>query len=221
MDMPLAPRRRQENDPATAYHGLGVGTQRTHAVQFYEDDQFLIASVGDFLASGLAIGQRVLAVATAMHGASLRAHLERRGFDVERAMLRGQLTIADADEVLATFMADALPERRRFRTAMARLFRTMDARTGHRSVRVFGEMVDVLCRKGNVTGAIRLEELWNELAGKECFSLLCAYSMSSFSDEDHAKSVAMICGEHAHVIPTEHYMQVESDARLREVAMLQ
>ena len=45
--------------------------------------------------------------------------------------------------------------------------------------------------------------------------------MSSFVDEDHAKSVATICGEHAHVIPTEHYMQVESDARLREVAWLQ
>jgi signal transduction histidine kinase len=214
-------RRRHENELTGAYQTLGIGTQRTHAVQFYEDDLFLVATVVDFLATGLAIGQPVLAVTTAAHREALRTHLEQRGFDVERALVRGQLTLADADELLATFMVDARPDADRFRAELGRIFRGIFASHGQRTVRVFGEMVDVLCRAGNVEGAIQLEALWNELGQDECFSLLCAYSMASFGDDSHARSVASICREHAHVIPTERYTLAGDDVRLREIAMLQ
>ena len=219
MSQPI--RKSYESGLTEAYESLGIGTRQTHAVQFYEDDRFLVASVGDFLATGLAVGQPVLAVTTETHRKALCAQLEQRGFDVERAMVRGQLILADAGELLATFMRGNVPDALRFHDALARVFRGIEARPIHRSVRVFGEMVDVLCRAGNVEGAIRLEALWNELARTESFSLLCAYSMATFSDGAHSSSVASICGQHAHVIPTERYTQVEEDARLREIAMLQ
>jgi signal transduction histidine kinase len=219
--MSLASRRSHESELTGAYRNLGIGTQRTHAVQFYEDDRFLVASVGDFLATGLAIGQRVLAVVTPGHRQALRLHLEERGFDVERAMVRGQLTLADAHELLAQFMAGRLPDEQRFQAAIGRLFRGIERFPSRRAVRVFGEMVDVLCRSGNVEGAIRLEALWNELAGRESFSLLCAYSMATFGGGTHTSTVASICGAHAHVIPTERYMKADEGARLREIALLQ
>jgi signal transduction histidine kinase len=221
MEMPQPERLGRETDVTSAYQSLGIGTHRTHAVQFYEDERFFAASVGDFLATGLAIGQKVLAVTTAAHRDVLRAHLSRRGFDVERAMLRGQLTLADADELLATFMVDGLPDARRCRAAITRVLGAVGAAPGHTAVRVFGEMVDVLSRAGNVAGAIRLEALWNELARTEHFSLLCAYAMTSFRDGGDAASVEAICGEHVHVIPTERYTQVAADARTREIALLQ
>jgi signal transduction histidine kinase len=221
MEMPHAHRESHESEITGTYQGLGIGAQRTHAVQFYEDDLFLIASVGQFLATGLAVGQPVLAVTTAAHREALRTQLEQRGFDVERAMLRGRLALLDADELLAAFMVEDRPDAQRFHHALDRVFRGMDARPAHRTVRVFGEMVDVLCRMGNVEGALRLEALWNDLARAECFSLLCAYSMTHFRDDAHTASVASICDAHAHVIPTERYMQVEDDARLREIALLQ
>jgi signal transduction histidine kinase len=203
------------------YAGIGVGVHETHAVQFYEDDDFLVGAVGDFLASGLAIGQPVIAVATREHRDRIRQHLESRGFNVDRAALRGQLTLADADQLLATFMDGSMPNAERCRASVGAILRDHHRDAAGVTVRVYGEMVDVLCRRGNVAGALRLEELWNELASAHRFSLLCGYSMRSFSDETHAKSFASVCDRHAHVIPTERYMSASEGGRLREIAVLQ
>jgi signal transduction histidine kinase len=207
--------------PAGTSGSAHLGTDRTHAVQFYEDDDFIVASVGDFLGSGLAIGQDVVVVATAAHNDALRAHLQRRGFNVERAMLRGQLLMADAHETLATFMVGDRPDAGRFLDTIESLLGSRGQSVHHPNVRVFGEMVDILSRAGNHDGAVALEWLWNEAARKHHFSLLCAYSMRSFVTDAHASSVASICDAHAHVIPTERYTLVDGDARLREIARLQ
>jgi signal transduction histidine kinase len=208
------------NTPVDAYESMGIGTKRTHACQFYEDDAFLLASAGEFLARGLAAGQAVVAVATAPHRAAFHAHLESRGFDVDRATARGQLALVDADALLGMFMDGEHPQPSRFRSTVGALL-LGPARGPHTPVRVFGEMVDVLCRNGNVEGALELEALWNDLARKHRFSLLCGYSMRSFSDGAHGSSVSRICDAHAHVLPTESYLQADEDARLREITLLQ
>jgi len=214
-------RQAHDHELASAYEQLGVGTQCTHAVQFYEDDRFLVASIGDFLATGLAVGQRVLAVATASHRQALRTHLEQRGFDVDRALVRGQLTLVDAEQLLKMFMVGARPDTVLFHAALGRVFRGLEMPGTPHTVRVFGEMVDVLCRSGNVAGAMELESLWNELARTEKFSLLCAYSLANFREATDTSHVASICGQHAHVFPTEHYTQKAVDDRHREIALLQ
>jgi signal transduction histidine kinase len=89
------------------------------------------------------------------------------------------------------------------------------------TVRVYGEMVNVLCQQDNVAGAIQLEDLWNELASEYRFSLLCGYSMHSFPDKEDAATFASVCDRHAHVIPTERFMSMADSARLREIAELQ
>src|SRR2546423_5657729 len=104
--------------PADAYDAIGIGTRRTHACQFYEDDAFLLASAGDFLARGLAAGQAVVAVATAPHRAAFHAHFESRGFDVARATARGQLAPVGAGELLALFMEGHRPHPSRFRSTV-------------------------------------------------------------------------------------------------------
>ena len=55
----------------------------------------------------------------------------------------------------------------------------LDDLTGSGPVHAFGEMVALLWDEGNVTAAIELESLWNDLAEHRTFSLYCAYSMSS------------------------------------------
>jgi signal transduction histidine kinase len=198
-----------------------LGTGATHAVQFYEDDDFLVASVGDFLGSGLAVGQEVVVVATAPHRAALQTHLVERGFDVERAMLYGQLAMVDAHELLATFMVGDRPDAGRFLASLDELFHGRGQSRQIPTVRVFGEMVDVLSRAGNHEGAVALEWLWNELARTYRFSLLCAYSLRTFGNDEHTSNVASICEAHAHVIPTERYTMVDDATRLRDIALLQ
>jgi signal transduction histidine kinase len=190
-------------------------------VQFYEDDDFLVASVGDFLGNGLAIGQDVVVVATAPHRAALHAHLEERGFDVERALLHGQLAVVDAHELLSTFMIGDRPDAGRFLASLDTLLHTRGKSLEMPTVRVFGEMVDVLSRAGNHDGAVALEWLWNELARTYRFSLLCAYSLRTFGNDEHTSNVASICEAHAHVIPTERYTMVDDATRLRDIALLQ
>ncbi len=64
----------------------------------------------------------------------------------------------------------------------------------------FGEMVALLCSANQFAQAIALEELWNELAAVQAFSLFCAYPMSLFkTDADAAARFMKICAQHSHV----------------------
>jgi signal transduction histidine kinase len=210
-------RRRTEQARELVGHG--------HSVQFYEDDRFLMETVVDFFAVGLVDGLGAVAIATREHLAAITHGLHEKGFDVERTCTNGQLTLLDAEELLASFMTGPLPDAARFRRAMDGVLgshaRFGDASRERRPVLAFGEMCDFLSREGNLDGAIRLEELWNELAETYTFSLLCAYSLNAFSEDTHDAALRAICNQHAHVLPTERYMRVDDSARLREIALLQ
>jgi hypothetical protein len=67
-------------------------------------------------------------------------------------------------------------------------------------IRAYGEMVDVLWKDGKPDAAIRLEMLWNRLAAKYGFALLCGYAMGSFYKQ--TKRFEDVCRQHAHIVPT-------------------
>jgi signal transduction histidine kinase len=203
------------------YESLGIGNGPTHAVQFYDDDDFLVACVGDFLAAGMAVGQPVVAVTTEAHRLGITDRLTERGFDVKRAAQRGLLVLVDAEALLLSFMEHGRPNAELCRAAVGGVLGAYQKRIPRVRVRVFGEMVDLLCRAGNIEGALALEGMWNEFAQTYSFSLLCGYSMRTFGSESDKTSVASICDRHAHVIPTESYLEVELGSRMREIALLQ
>ncbi len=96
------------------------------------------------------------------------------------------------------------------------------AAEGGRRVRAFGEMVALLWTEGNQAAAIRLEELWNELAQTRTFCLYCAYCLDSFGDTAHTAPFTHICTQHSRVIPAESYAALsDPDERLREITLLQ
>jgi PAS domain S-box-containing protein len=96
------------------------------------------------------------------------------------------------------------------------------SRSEHPCVAIFGEMVVLLWAEGNQAAAIRLAELWNDLAKVQWFTLRCAYPMKGFSRQEHGEPFLKICAAHSHVIPEESYMTLrEDDDRLRSIAALQ
>jgi PAS domain S-box-containing protein len=193
-----------------------------HRVQFYDDESFLSAAVTDFIANGLEGGEPVVVIATEAHRQAFRAALGSMGVEVEGAEASGALTLCDARSTLDTFMVGGMPDWDRFRLHVGSVLEKSLQRADATRVRAYGEMVDLLWREGNAQAAIRLEELWNDLAGLKPFSLLCAYVMGNFFREAHAGDLEQICAAHAHVFPTETYQQSgDSDGRLREVARLQ
>jgi hypothetical protein len=62
-------------------------------------------------------------------------------------------------------------------------------------------MVALLWARGAVAEAIRLEQLWNEIASVWDFSLLCAYPVSSFLESCELPDTARVCAEHSHLRP--------------------
>ena len=79
-------------------------------------------------------------------------------------------------------MLDGWPDPARFAEVVGGLIERVRAASGSeaRGVAAFGEMVALLWMEGKADAAIRIEELWNDLARTHAFSLRCAYPMSSF-----------------------------------------
>jgi KaiC/GvpD/RAD55 family RecA-like ATPase len=126
--------------------------------------------------------------------------LVARGIDTGQVKKDGRLTILDADEALSEFMDLVGPNRGRFLVRLGDAVRRAEAAaTKNGRVVVFGEMVAVLWAQGKYEAAIRLEELWNELAKTHSFYLCCAYPASEFP-ELRGEPHATICAEHTQVV---------------------
>jgi signal transduction histidine kinase/CheY-like chemotaxis protein len=190
-----------------------------HAVQFYEHETYLLDSVTQYLGSALAAESAGILIATSAHRDGVAQRLTARGLDVVGAGAQGRYVALDAQDTLSRFMVDGWPDPARFDDTVGALI----AKTRERApqVNAFGEMVALLWAQGNREAAIRLEELWNELATRMPFSLLCAYPIEVFHDTSHAKPFADMSATHSQVIPAESYMQLPGDAQLRIIAQLQ
>ena len=169
-----------------------------HAVQFYGSDQSLCVTVGGFISEGLIAGQPAILIATPVHTASVLEELKRRLIDVDHAKHIGDLVCLDAEETLATFMASDMPDTDAFRKNMGDAISQALGGRVRTPVRAYGEMVDVLWKKGRAEAAIRLEVLWNELAATHAFQLLCGYSMGNFYKQ--AEYFEQVCQQHTHVV---------------------
>jgi hypothetical protein len=168
-----------------------------HAVRFYENRESLARTVADFLSEGLSGNQPGLVIATPEHRDGILAELRNRGLDVDPLVDGNSLTLLDAAETLNQFMIDGTPDPALFRAAMIPVIDRLCENRKPCTVRAYGEMVDVLWKQGRTTAAVRLEILWNELAGSRDFSLLCGYAVGSFYKNTGMKEV---CEQHSHVI---------------------
>jgi hypothetical protein len=170
---------------------------RYHAVRFYENEKSLSRIVADFVRDGLADGNPGIVIATAAQRAAIIRALVARSLDVVQLQQSSDLVLLDGHDTLSTFMTDGMPNPEVFMNSMSQVIRKATrGRTGC-TVRIYGQMVDILWKNGNHEAAIRLELLWNQLAGSEAFSLLCGYAMGHFYKD---VTIDEICRHHTHVI---------------------
>lgn len=188
----------------------------THIVQFYENDEFLIETIKQFIKSG----DTALVVAETSHKNKLEKGLEIHGVDVSTARSLGSYLCLDAQEVLSRFMINNMPDPDLFFEVIGGILTRVSR--NRNNVKVFGEMVALLWAQGNQQAAIKLEELWNEIQQIHSFTLFCAYPMNGFSDKTHLIPFEKIGHTHSRIIPSETYSSLLSDdERMREVAKLQ
>jgi len=184
---------------------------RFHAVRFYEDDKALFRIVAEFLGDGLAAGRPAIVIATPSHRAGVARELTARSLDVERLRLAGDLLLLDATKTLATFtfMVNDKPDSERFRSSMCGAIEEVCRGRENCTVRVSGQMVDLLWKDGEPEAAIRLEVLRNQLANSHALSLLCGYAMGHFYKDANLDDICREHGEAAAVARADTQLMLE------------
>lgn len=115
-----------------------------------------------------------------------KAHAEGRLQLLEAELCLGQITMANKS------VAD------HFRTLIAKRMQRLAQRFGQ--VHVYSELVTLLCERDNYMDAVRLEELWVQLAHEHRYDLVCGYSMDMFTRSRNARSAERIRRAHDRVI---------------------
>lgn len=195
-----------------------------HTVQFYSDDGFLIDSISQFIGTSLLAGSAAIVIATKAHRDGIARRLKERGMDLAGALKQGRYVVLDPDETLSRLLVDGWPDEVRFAALMGEVIERAKASSGENcsDVAIFGEMVSLLWSEGKCDAAIRLEQLWNNLAKTHAFSLRCAYPITGFDHHEHHEPFVRICTEHSDVIPEEKYLATATDQeRHRAIAALQ
>ena len=200
------------------------GGSSGHSVQFYQDDKFLLEAVSRFIGTALVTGDPAVVIATREHRAGIDHLLKERGVDPAKAAQQGRYVSVDAETTLSSFMKNGAIDPALTKKTVGGLLakaRSGGGKAGGR-VAVFGEMVNILWATGQRDNALQLEQLWNELAHEQTFSLLCAYPIAGFSNPRHTENFLKICREHSAVLPSEGYASLPSDdERSRSITELQ
>jgi hypothetical protein len=170
---------------------------RYHAVRFYENEKSLSQIVADFLAEGLNDGKPGIIIATATQRAAIVRELVGRGVDVVALQRSGDLLLLDGHDTLSRFISDGTLDDKAFGDGMCEVIEKACRGRANCTVRIYGQMVDILWNAGKRDLAIRLEMLWNKLANTQAFSLLCGYAMGPFYKDANFDD---ICREHTHVL---------------------
>lgn len=170
-----------------------------HAVQFYGDEESLFTTVAEFLSHGFVDGHTAIIIGTPDHCVAILDQLRGRLIDVDKAQKTGSLIVLDAQKTLDLFMVRGMPDPQRFNESVGKLIgEVLEDREDKVLIRAYGEMVDVLWKQGMPDAAIRLEMLWNRLAQRHGFALLCGYAMGNFYKE--TKGFEAVCSQHTHIV---------------------
>jgi signal transduction histidine kinase/ActR/RegA family two-component response regulator len=170
------------------------GGDGQHDAVLYDADDFPVERVGRFVAEGLRHGEGVVVVLGGDRDRSLRSALLASGLDVDRLLASGQLTWLDPERTLPDLLRDGALDADRFAARVPPILAASRARFG--AVRVYGEMVDVLSRRGDFRAALELERLWNGLLRALSMPVLCTYDASAFDGEAGVRRLRDVSAEH-------------------------
>jgi signal transduction histidine kinase/CheY-like chemotaxis protein len=173
-----------EGDAAPHRHG--------HTVEFFA--QFPGAAIGQELAAALAAGKPAAAIARPAHLDAIRDELRARRVDIAEEIRRERLRLIDGDMIAEVASRNGtldfgVVEQR----VLAPLLRSL---AHHDRIRVYGEVVDVLARRGQRAAALELEAWWNVQVAAHPIELHCGYSLAAFADAGSVEPFRAVCDVH-------------------------
>jgi DNA-binding NarL/FixJ family response regulator len=172
---------------------------RRHQAAFYSDETSLLDAYSRFIGSALEAGHAAILVASRSRQEQLERRLQAEGVDSDRARTEGRYLPLNLEEALATFMLGGRVDDARFLSAAtALLMRAASAAAGERLlVAACGDGAGTLWREGRVEEAIRLEQLWDQLARTYNIDVFCGYLAPASGPGQESDAFTRICAEHS------------------------
>jgi CheY-like chemotaxis protein len=177
-----------------------VEVGRDHQVVFYPNDESFMDSFARFAKSALNAGSPVVVVAAKSHRSGILERLSQM-LDVDSAIERGSFIMADADEVLSTFMENDVPLAARVTAAADRLIKQADKASTreHSRIAMCGELAPTLLAQGKTEAAILVERLFDDVSRTHNLDVLCGYVLSTYPSGQDTRILERICAEHSAV----------------------
>jgi hypothetical protein len=122
----------QKSNP---FGSVGELTPYEHIAQFYDDDDALIETLGQYIGSTLTAGDSAIIIATEVHLQALERRLHESGVDVVSALIQNRYIALQADKTLRRFMVEQWVDEKRFCNFVAEV--TTRARGNGRRIRAF------------------------------------------------------------------------------------
>ncbi len=149
-----------------------------HAAGFYRDEAGLLDDYATFASGVLAAGTSLVVLSTACRRKKLEHALRLRGVDVEQAIAQGRHRWFDVTDALSSVMVGDRPDGARYLALMSAIVAEAAASSTAERARVaaWGEGAPTLWMEGKAEAAIRVEQLWDQIAREHRVETLCAYS---------------------------------------------
>jgi len=159
---------------------------RRHEAVFYSDDELLTDEWTSIAEDALNAGATFILVAFDAHRNSVRAKLDALGVNVAGAVSDGRYVSLSVDEVTSKWMINGRLDQTRFWAAVTPvMLAAVRASTAeHPQVVACGECAPSLCANGDAEAAIRLEQLWDELAQTYHLDVFCGYASEGCRCDD-------------------------------------
>jgi hypothetical protein len=180
---------------------FGMKSHRcNHSVFFYTNEAEFPCSLDAFFSKAISDSSPMVLIMTREHRALFEKYLLLCNVD-PRAMESARLLVQrDASETLARFMRGNVLNWTAFKDVIGAVVAHSQKFHPGRQTWAYGEMVDVLNKRGEPAVALELEHYWNELAKEMDFSLLCGYELTPQSRASEEHFVRAVCGSHTHVL---------------------
>lgn len=171
-----------------------------HFAQFHRDAETLTEAAFVFLESGLRRGNSLLIIAPSGRVEYMFDRLSSGKFHPKSLIDSGQLAVMDSTPIVEQLVFNGETEWARFRGMLAPVLARLAPRGN--GTRIYSEITNALWEAGEPDAAIRLEDLWNALAGAYTFSLFCGYRMDTQCEQAYAGPLEELGRTHSDILST-------------------
>lgn len=146
---------------------------KDYVLQIYQNEDVFLDTLIGFVGTGINAGDCILVIAKTKHLNALTDKLKKLAVKPDTLIADDRYIPVQAEALLPSLLDNGDVDEQKFRSLIST--HVKKARQRKRRIRVFGELVNLLCEQGKPETAVKLEHLWNNIGKEESLNVYCAY----------------------------------------------